>query len=279
MYRNIRDNILREKNIVINDVSVVYNGSAAIENVFLDIDFSDFIAVVGPNGAGKSTIAKVILGLVNPLKGYVSVFGYNPLKEGDFIRRIIGYVPQYISISQNIPISILETVLMGVLAVRKPPRFPSRKDIKRALNALKIVDMDSYKDKSVHELSGGERQRVLIARALAREPRYLILDEPFAGVDVKSQREIIDFLYNYHKENDVGLFIIVHDLAPLINYIDKILLINRKVIAYGCPVDVLTKENIKTAYGIEVPILERGNICYPLLGDMHKPSSRRGVYK
>ena len=275
MYKHVEDDVLKDKNIVIDDVTVVYNSSPAVENISLDIDFNDFIAVVGPNGAGKSTIAKVILGLVKPLKGDVSVFGYNPLKEGDFIRRLIGYVPQYIRISQNIPISILETVLMGILAVRKPPRFPSRRDIRKALNALKIVNMDAYKNKSVHELSGGERQRVLIARALAREPRYLILDEPFAGVDVKSQREIINFLYDYHMKNNIGLFIIVHDLAPLINYIDKILLINRKVVAYGSPVNVLTKDNIKITYGIEVPILERGNICYPLLGDMHKPSSRR----
>ncbi len=267
-----KESVLRKEYIAMENVKVSYNGIPAIEDVSLKINFKEFIAAIGPNGAGKSTLAKTILGLVKPIKGVVNVFGYDPIEEGNVIRRLIGYVPQYIRISQNIPISVIETVLMGILATKKPPRIPCRRDIKRAMRALKIVDMDIHRNKSIHELSGGQRQRVLIARALARKPLYLILDEPFTGVDVKSQREIISFLYNYHMKNNIGLFIIVHDLAPVINYVDKVLLINERVIAYGPPMDVLTKENIRSAYGTEVPILEHGNFCYPLLGDLHGQS-------
>ncbi len=262
-------------NIVFNEVSIEFSGVKVLDDISAYIDIHEFIVIIGPNGAGKTTLVKSILGLVQPVKGNIIVFGHNPSKEGELIRKVVGYVPQYIRISDSIPINVLETVLMGVLASRKPPRFPSSRDIRKAVEALEIVDMVGYRDKSIHELSGGQRQRVLIARAMVRDPRYLILDEPFTGVDVKSQREIIEFLYRIHVEKGVGILVIVHDLAPIIQYVDKIMLLNKRIIAYGTPKDVLQKEIIRTAYGAEVEILEHDRICYPLLGDVHDPHIKR----
>lgn len=275
MSRGYVEDLLIDKKIRIENLTVKYNEVIALEDITVNIDFNDFIAVVGPNGAGKTTLVKTILGLIKPTEGFIKVFGYDPNREGDIIRRIVGYVPQYIHISRHIPMSVLETVLMGILVAKKPPRFPSRKDIKKALESLKIVDMDMLRDIPIQELSGGQRQRVLISRALAHNPKYLVLDEPFTGVDVKSQREIINFLYDYHRDKQMGLLIIVHELAPLINYVDKVLLLNKKMYAYGTPAEVLTKKNIRAAYGVEVEILEHENICYPILGDLPAHGKRR----
>jgi|Deesub1362A_J573_1020465.scaffolds.fasta_scaffold00003_104 ABC-type Mn2+/Zn2+ transport system ATPase subunit len=256
--------------IHMKNMSVKFNEVIILQDVSLDINASEFTVVIGPNGAGKTTLIKSILGLIHPTKGVIEVFGHDPLHEGEHIRKIVGYVPQYIRISDVIPMNVLEAVLMGVLAKKKPPRIPSKTDIQSALEALKVVDMVSYRERYIHELSGGERQRVLIARAMVRKPKYLILDEPFTGVDVKSQRELLEFLYKIHTENNVGMLIVVHDLAPIIRYVDKILLLNKRVVAYGSPKDVLKKETIKEAYGAEVEILEHDKICYPLLGDVHR---------
>ncbi len=256
--------------IHIENVSVEFNGAVILNDISLEIYGNEFTVVIGPNGAGKTTFIKSILGLIHPSKGEIKVFGHNPFREGEYIRKIVGYVPQYIRISDVIPMNVLETVLMGILVKKKPPRIPSKTDIQSALQALKVVDMVEYRERYIHELSGGERQRVLIARAMVRKPKYLILDEPFTGVDVKSQRELIEFLHKIHVENKVGMLIVVHDLAPIIRYVDKILLLNKRVVAYGSPRDVLKKETIKEAYGAEVEILEHDKICYPLLGDVHR---------
>ncbi len=258
-----------QNNIIFKDVSVAYNDVIALEDITLKINKLEFTAVVGPNGAGKTTLAKTILGLIKPFKGYVSVFGLDPIKDRFKVRSLIGYVPQITRISHNIPITVLDTVLMSLLVSRKPPRYPSNTDIEAAYRALEIVDMIEYADKPFKDLSGGQKQRVLIARALVRNPEYLILDEPFIGVDVKGQCELINFLYEYHRRGRVGILIILHDITPLASLIDKVILLNKSIIASGPINEVFTPANLKRAYGADIEIIESGGVCYPIVRDKH----------
>lgn len=261
--------MLRSRYIEARNLYAYYGSTVALEDVSLKLDGLEFVTLIGPNGAGKTTLIKAILGLLKSLRGSISVFGYDPLREPEAIRKLIGYVPQHVKVSPLVPLTSLEVVLMGILPTKKPPRVYSERDIELALKALEVVGMLKYKDASIHELSGGQKQRVFIARAIVREPKYLILDEPFTGVDVKAQREIAEFIYNYHKERKVGVLVSAHDIAHLVEFSDEVVLLNKRVISVGKLNEVLVKENIKKAYGAEVRILEFESIRYPLLGDTH----------
>ena len=253
--------------IIIEDLTVEYNGHIVLEDINLVISARDLTVILGPNGAGKTTLVKSILGLVKPSRGRIKVFGYDPVKDGDYVRRLIGYLPQLEKYSYEVAIPSIEVVLMGLMASRRFPRIPSRDDVSKALNCLDKAGVREVAYKSFNELSGGQRQRVLLARALVKEPKYLILDEPFTGVDVRGQREIIKCLTDIKR--DVGILMILHDIAPIAGHIDRIILLNKRVVAWGDPLEVLTPENLRRTYGAEIPIIVQEGVCYPLLGDRH----------
>jgi len=255
--------------IIIRDLSVGYDGGIVLKDVNLVIKREEITVVLGPNGAGKTTLLKTILGLIKPLRGEVKVFGYDPFKEGDKVRQMIGYLPQLEKYSYEISIPVIEVVLMSLLIGRKFPRLPRKEDVEKALNCLEKAGVRDIAYKSFNELSGGQRQRVLLARALVKEPKYLFLDEPFTGVDVKGQREIINCLLDIKENDGVGMFIILHDIAPLAPHIDKLILVNKEIIAAGKPIEILTPENLRRTYGVEMPIITQGDVCYPLIGDRH----------
>jgi len=256
-----------DRDIIIRGLNIVLDGYRVLEDVSIDIRGNELTVILGPNGAGKTTLIKAILGLVKPSSGSIKVFGYDPFKEGEKIRKLIGYLPQLEKYSYEIAIPSIEVVLMGLMASRRFPRIPSKDDVRKALECLGRAGVRDIAYKPFNELSGGQRQRVLLARALVKEPRYIILDEPFTGVDVRGQREIIECLIDL--KDDIGILMILHDIAPIAEHIDNLILLNRRVIAWGPPIEVLTPENLKRAYGTEIPIIIQENICYPLLGDRH----------
>jgi len=260
---------MADEYIRIRDLDVEYNGYKALNNINLDIHKNSITVVLGPNGAGKTTLLKSILGLVKPSRGSISVFGYDPLKDGDQIRQVVGYLPQLEKYSYEISIPAIEVVLMSLMISRRIPRIPSRDDVDKALKCLDKAGVREVAYKPFNELSGGERQRVLLARALVREPKYLFLDEPFTGVDVRGQREIIRCLLDILKSEGVGMFIIAHDISSFAQYIDNIILLNKKVIASGKPTEALTPQNLRATYGIEIPVITYEDVCYPLIGDRH----------
>jgi len=204
--------------IEIKNVTFSYNGEKVLKNINLTVKKGDYLAVIGPNGGGKSTLIKLILGLLKPTKGKITLHTSK-----------IGYVPQYTNFSLDIPISVLDVVLQG--RVKKYKFFYNEEDKKEALEKLKIVKMFEYKDKKISDLSGGQRQRVLIARAMVSNPDILILDEPTSAIDVQGQKEIYDIL----KELKITKIMISHDLNFLLEGVNKVAWVNKTLVLHDAP--------------------------------------------
>jgi zinc transport system ATP-binding protein len=232
----------------IENLSVYYGEDCALEQINLNVEEHEFLGIIGPNGGGKTTLLKAILGLVEPQSGSIRIFGQTGAKA----RRHIGYVPQFSRFDRRFPISVEEVVLMGRLAGRSPwfIRFTAqeKKMVEELLARLEIADL---KHRQIGQLSGGQLQRVLIARALAVEPRILILDEPTASVDSTSKTRIYDILKELNKE--MTILIVTHDLSAVSSNIDRIACLNQQLFyhgkteleaglvekVYGCPVDLI----------------------------------------
>lgn len=251
------------KVIEFEDVDFSYNSSPVLEGVELAVRAGEFIAVLGPNGAGKSTMLKLILGLLKPLRGSVRVLGFEAFKERKKFIDKIGYLPQREDLILEAPLSVLEVVKLPMMA---KGRKVSREEVRRVLS---VVGMDGMERKLFKELSGGQQQKVLLARALLPDPDILLLDEPFNGVDVPSQKKIIGILSEMRSKGKT-VIVVVHNINPLLHEIDRVVLLNRKIIACGKPNEVFSEENIVKAYGASIPVLicEDG-FTHPLYGDQH----------
>lgn len=250
------------------DLAVKYpNGELALYDVDFKIDAPSFTAIIGPNGSGKSTLLKTILGLLEPLRGSIEMFGYDSVKEKDSIRKLVRYVPQRDNIEFNIPIRVRDIVLMGRLLKKSPPRFASSNDKERAHEALEQVNMNHLWDHPFPELSGGQRQRVLVARALASEGPVLMLDEPLAGTDIESQNMIVEALDRYHEEHDVSVLMVTHDLNPIHMMVQDVLLMKNTIVGIGEPCSIMEPELIKEVYGPSARIVEHSGHRYCVTKD------------
>ncbi|MHA1617447.1 MAG: metal ABC transporter ATP-binding protein [Candidatus Njordarchaeales archaeon] len=258
-----------KKALVVSNLTTGYDSTAAIEDVTFEMPHPSMMVIIGPNGAGKTTLLKTIIGLLKPWRGEVFVFGINVYENLPKVRRLIGYVPQRERLSETVPLRVRDIVLMGRMIRKGPLSIPTKEDIRAAKEALeKTLVPREFWDKKFSELSGGLQQKVLIARALAIDPKILLLDEPFSAVDAPSQREITELLAELRRKG-VSSLIVTHDINPLIEYTDYLLLLNRKVIAFGKPEEVLTEENLSKAYGIDVKIISHEGTCYAIIGDYH----------
>ncbi|MFW9835976.1 MAG: metal ABC transporter ATP-binding protein [Candidatus Thorarchaeota archaeon] len=250
------------------DLAVRYpNGELALHDVSFKIKSPSFMAIIGPNGSGKSTLIKASLGLIKLFKGSIKVSGHDSVKNAGKIRKIVRYVPQRDRIELTVPMKVKDIVLMGRLLKKLPPRFTTSKDIKYAREALEQVDMIDLWDRPFPELSGGQRQRVLVARALASDGSILVLDEPLAGTDVESQDLIVDALGRYHKENDVSIVMVTHDLNPIHTLVQDVLLLKNTVIGIGEPCSVMDPELMKLVYGPTARIVEHSGHRYCVTRD------------
>jgi len=255
--------------IEVENLTVKYGDEVALEDINFKLEHPSFLTIIGPNGSGKTTLLRTILGLIKPEKGYVKVLNIDVLRNPTKARHMIGYVPQRERISVNIPIRVADIVLMGRLARFGPLTTPSKYDMEKVKEALELVGMVDFWDKRFSSLSGGQQQRVLIARALAVEPKMLILDEPFSAVDIPTQREILNLLYNLRIRKGITVVMVTHDVNPVIECSDKIMILNKKLIAYGTPDEVIKDENLLKAYGVAIKIIPHEGICYVLSGDTH----------
>ncbi len=216
-----------EELIRLEDIWVRYDSTAVLEGVNLSIRHDDFLGIIGPNGGGKTTLLKVILGLIKPSSGKVTVLSGTPQRN----RRFIGYVAQSSLFDRDFPISVQDVVLMGRYGkVGLVKRF-TRDDKKAALKALETVEMLDYKDKQIGRLSGGEQQRVLIARALVAEPKILLLDEPTTGVDMPMQTEFYELLAGL--KHSMSIVLVSHDISAVSIYVDKIACLNHQLYYHG----------------------------------------------
>ena len=251
-----------------HDLAVHYpNGAFALHHVSFEVKSPSFMAIIGPNGSGKSTLVKTALGLIKPSRGTIKVMGYDSQKKSGKIRKLVRYVPQRDSIDHSVPVKVKDIVLMGRLLKKLPPRFATSKDITAAKEALQQVNMEELWERPFPELSGGQRQRVLVARALAGEGSILVLDEPLAGTDMESQDLIVKALGRYHKENDVSIIMITHDLNPIHTLVEDVLLLKNTVIGLGEPCSIMDPELIKKVYGPTARIVEHSGHRYCMTHD------------
>lgn len=227
------------------------NGRAyALEDISLRVDQAERIAVVGPNGAGKSTLFKLIAGTLDPDKGAIHVFGHDP--DGHIC---IAYVPQRSQIDWTFPVTVEDVVMMGRVGQIGLFRRPSRKDWAIVRESLERVGAADLAQRQIGELSGGQQQRVFLARALAQEAEILLLDEPLNGLDVRSQEAILGVLDRL-KEEGVTVLLATHDLELAAARFDRIMLLNRRVVALGPADDVLQPVNLIAAYGGQLHLIE-----------------------
>ncbi len=231
---------MRDPIIEIKDLWFSYNTVPVLEAVNLAVNRGDFMALLGPNGGGKTTLLKLMLGLLKPNRGRVSVFGAPP---GESSHRI-GYMPQLLQVNQSFPISVLDAVLMGRLRPGRGWSRYTRGDRVAAEQALERVEMREHRNRRVAELSGGQTQRVFIARALVDEPEALLLDEPTAGVDTKHQTDLFDILKELNET--VTIVVVSHDVGIVSSHVKSVACVNQQVFYHDSA--EITGEMIEKAY-------------------------------
>ena len=228
----------------IRGLSVAYDDKPAVWDLDYDAPDRGLIAVIGPNGAGKSTMIKAVLGLVPTLAGDVRVFG-SKLRQA---RRRIAYIPQRTSVDWDFPASAEDVVAMGLYGEIGWCRPMRRRHREAARNYLDRVGMADFAGRQIGQLSGGQQQRVFLARALAQKADLYLMDEPFAGVDVATERAIVDVMRGV-RDAGATVLCVHHDLQTVTGYFDHALIMNVRAIAQGTVSDVLTEEVLQRAYG------------------------------
>lgn len=239
----------------VHHLSVQYGDFIALEDVTFHLHVGERIAVVGPNGAGKSTLFKVIAGVIRPTAGEVHVYGSSPAHH-----ICIGYVPQRSQVEWHFPVTVEDVVMMGRVAQIGLFRHPKKADWQRVHEALETVGLLDLARRPIEALSGGQQQRMFIARALAQDAELLLMDEPLNGLDIPSQESILSLLDRLRSQG-ITLMIATHDLEQAANFFDKVMLLNRRLIGFGKPQDVLRPDRLLRAYGGKLQIVEEaGNL-------------------
>jgi len=256
--------------IALHEVQFRYGGAArrppVLEAVNLEVAEGEFLGLVGPNGGGKSTLLKLVLGLLEPERGSVRVFG-RPPREG---RALLGYVPQFRTFASDFPISVVRAVLQGRLGQTRRLFGYRREDHAVALRALAAVSMAELAERPLATLSGGQLQRVLIARALACAPRILLLDEPTANVDAQVESSLFDLLRELNRE--LTIVVVSHDVGFISGYVSRVACLNRRLVCHET--SALSGEIIAEMYGGAAQIIHHHTHLDP--GDSHSPGAGAG---
>ena len=229
--------------IRIENLSVSYKETLALKDISLVLQGPTITGIIGPNGAGKSTLLKGMLGII-PHEGHAFIED----KEMKKSLKKVAYVEQKIHIDYNFPIKVKECVSLGLYP--SIPLFHTLKAShwKKVADALEIVGLSDYAERQISQLSGGQFQRVLIARCLVQDADYILLDEPFVGIDSVSEEIIMNTLRELKKAGKTVL-IVHHDLGKVAHYFDQVLLLNKELIAFGPTKETFTQANLKQAYG------------------------------
>lgn len=236
----------------VHDLTVSYNNKPVLWDVDFSLPSGVLAGIIGPNGAGKSTLIKTIMGLVEPSSGFVHIFG----QELDKVRKKISYVPQRESVDWDFPASVFDVVLMGRYAKAGLFRSVSKADKEMAEECIRKVGLESFRDRQISQLSGGQQQRVFIARALVQDADFYFMDEPFAGVDMATEADIIKLL---KEMRDKGKTVVVvhHDLQTAIEYFDWMIMINMHLVASGPTSEVFNQQSLQETYGSRLNVLTK----------------------
>lgn len=233
--------------IEIKNMTVAYDATPVVWNVTSQFNRGKLTAIIGPNGAGKSTLLNTIVGLIQPISGEAQFNVKNNWQNFKEAQKHIAYVPQKTAVDWDFPATVLDVVVMGRYVHLGWIKRPKKADIQIAKEKLEQVGMLEFQDRQISQLSGGQRQRVFLARALAQEAEIYLLDEPFAGVDIKTERVIITLLRELVQQNKT-VVVVHHDLQTVEEYFDEVLLMNKEVVTVGPTKEVFTEENIEETY-------------------------------
>ena len=220
---------MREDAIIkLEDVSTVYEGEKrpAIKGINLTLKRNELVYIVGPNASGKTTLLETINGLLPTFKGKVSVFGLDVQKHGRKVRCEIGYVPQDFMVEPGEPYTALDVVLMGLYGQIGFLHQPEEKDQKKALEAMKLLGVEELVNRPMGKLSGGQQQKVMLARAIAKKPTILLLDEPFSNLDPESRAKIPSLITRLHEEKELTTLIVTHDIHHMIDQCHRVVAIS-----------------------------------------------------
>ncbi len=238
--------------LALDAITVRLAGREVLHDVSFAVRPGEFTGLIGPNGAGKTTILRVILGLQPPTSGMVRIDGSPRARRGG---GSIGYVPQKLVIDPDMPLRVRDVVGLGLDGHRLGIPLPSRARRERVNEALRAVDAAGYADARVGELSGGEQQRVLIAHALISQPKLLLLDEPLANLDIRSEQEIVSLLDRLVRRHRISVLISAHDMNPLMRAMDRIVYVAAGRAAVGSTEEVVRPDVLGRLYGHHVDVL------------------------
>ena len=237
---------MNEIGIDIENVTVAYHGKVALHSASLQLQPGTICGLVGMNGAGKSTLFKAIMGFVKPNTGRVLINGL-PIRKVQK-RNLVAYVPQSEEVDWNFPVNVYDVVMMGRYGYMNLLRIPRLIDKQAVQESLERVEMWDMRDRQIGELSGGQKKRTFFARALTQQAKVLLLDEPFAGVDIKTEKMMINLLMELRQTGHI-ILVSTHDLESITTFCDQVVLINRSILAYGNTSEVFTEENLSRTFG------------------------------
>jgi len=244
---NLSQPVMTGSGIRVETATVTYrNGHTALHDASFELPTGTITALVGVNGSGKSTLFKAIMGLVRLASGRITVMGM-PADQA-LRRKLTAYVPQAEEVDWDFPVLVEDVVMMGRYGHMGPLRIARRADHAAVEAALARVDMSALRKRQIGELSGGQRKRVFLARALAQDSQVILLDEPFTGVDVKTEDQIIQLLRELRDEGRIML-VSTHNLGSVPEFCDRVVLIKRTVLASGPTDEVYTRDNLERAFG------------------------------
>lgn len=247
--------------ITVENLSVTYsNARLALYNASCTVEAGTITALVGPNGGGKSTLFKAMMGFLKPSQGKIRI-GNLPVKQAQK-QQLLAYVPQSDEVDWNFPVSVDDVVMMGRYGHMNWLRMPKTQDRRLVQESLERVGMREFHQRQIGELSGGQKKRAFLARALAQQGKVILLDEPFTGVDVKTEKSIIDLLIQLRAEGHT-ILISTHDLASISTFCDRTILINRTILAAGKTEETFTEENLVMTFG-GLPLSSLQQLSCPL---------------
>ncbi|WP_044470269.1 ATP-binding cassette domain-containing protein [Mannheimia massilioguelmaensis] len=233
--------------IYVEGVTVRYNnGHTAIHDVSFHLEGGTTCALVGVNGSGKSTLFKSLMGLIQPQQGDIRLCGFTIEKA--LKQNLISYVPQSEDVDWQFPVSVYDVVMQGRYGYMNFLRIPSQQDKQKVQEAMARVNIEHLLHRQIGELSGGQKKRVFLARALAQQSQVILLDEPFTGVDVKTENAIVELLSQLRQEGHL-ILVSTHNLGSVPDYCDQVVMINRTIIASGKTETTFTQQNLEAVFG------------------------------
>lgn len=234
--------------VEIHDLVFSYGGARVLEGINLGIDAGEFFGLIGPNAAGKSTLLKLILGLLEPDRGTISVLGERPAAS----RRKLGYVPQFPTFHQDFPITVADVVISGRIGLTAPFGGYASADRRKAAEVMAALEIENIAGQQVAALSGGQTQRMLIARALTCDPAILIMDEPTSNIDIRAEQDIFSLLRIYNSR--MTIIVVSHDIGFISSYVGRVGCLNRTLVCHKTA--ELSGRAINELYGMGVRMID-----------------------